>query len=344
FSLSPDESCTVEVGFTPGDDDFAEFSAALFVENKDPNPTIARALSGTFAEIQSINVAINQVNACPRDPARVFVSVTDGGGFPVTGLQPGDFTLAEDDGAGGGFGTEVQPAAADTIGSAPFDVSLSASLLMDYSGSIAGVDEFKANMEDAAKTLVNSMTAGDEAEVIKYSSNIEITQPFTEDVSLLLDAIDRDPSVDGDTALYDAVDLAVENITERLKPRKAVIALTDGGDNVDNTTLQEAINAATTDDVPVITIGFGEVEIEDLQSLAAGTGGVFYNPPASDNLDGTYQQVANLLFKDQYVLTYGSGLPAEGGRVRVSAGFEKSTGEIVVLEGAAVKAVRACQP
>jgi VWFA-related protein len=322
LSLSPGDSCTVAVSFTPRS--FAAFSAALIVQTNDPNASsIARALSGTYAEIQSINVAINQVSACPRDQATVFVSVTDEGGFPVRGLATADFALAED--AGGGFGDPESPFDARTVEGAGLGLSLS--LVMDYSGSIVDVPADQQNMETAAKKIVNSMTAGDEAEVVKYAERVEITQPFTDDTALLLEAIDRQPDVGRNTALYDAVGEAVDRIRVRLlNPRKVVIALTDGVNNAGDTELQDAINAAIGEDVPVFTIGFGDVNAEDLGKLAADTGGVFYQPPASDNLEDTYQQIANLLFKDQYVLTYGSGLPADGGKLKVSVEFEKLTG------------------
>ena len=351
LSLSPGDNCTVAVSFAPRS--FDTFSAALVVQTDDPNAASAgRTLSGTYAEIQSINVAINQVNACPRDPARVFVSVTDEGGFPIRGLQSGDFAITENadgtenagrtENAGGGFGAAVPPAATNTVGDAPFNVNLSLSLVMDYSGSIVDVPADRKNMEMAAKKIVNSLNAGDEAEVVKYAERVEITQPFTDDKALLLEAIDSEPDVGRVTALYDAVTEAVAGILDRQNPRKVVIALTDGINNAGDADLEDAINAAIGEDVPVFTIGFGNVNAEDLSMLAAGTGGVFYQPPASDNLEDTYQQIANLKFKDQYVLTYDSGLPAEGGKLTVSVEFQKLTGGAAILTGEAERAVRAC--
>jgi Ca-activated chloride channel homolog len=157
-----------------------------------------------------------------------------------------------------------------------------------------------------------------------------------------LEAIDRAPDVGRNTALYDAVDEALDRIRGRLNPRKVVIALTDGINETGDTELQDAVNTAIGEDVPVFTIGFGDVNAEDLGKLAADTGGVFYQPPASDNLEDTYQQIANLLFRDQYVLTYGSGLLADGGKLKVSVEFQKLTGGAAILTGEAEKAVRVC--
>ncbi len=42
--------------------------------------------------------------------------------------------------------------------------------------------------------------------------------------------------------------------------------------------------------------------------MADDTGGQFYEATTSDNLRTTYNQVAEVLFKDQYILTYISGL------------------------------------
>ncbi|HSQ85326.1 MAG TPA: hypothetical protein VLM43_11445, partial [Desulfobacterales bacterium] len=47
-----------------------------------------------------------------------------------------------------------------------------------------------------------------------------------------------------------------------------------------------------------------------LQQMADDTGGQSYSAATSDNLRNIYNQLASILFQDQYVLTYNSALVA----------------------------------
>jgi hypothetical protein len=74
--------------------------------------------------------------------------------------------------------------------------------------------------------------------------------------------------------------------------------------------------------------------------LRSETGGVFYEPTASDNLAAVYQQIANLLFSDQYVLSYMSAVPAgQSATVQVSVDFVRDGKG---FQGSGTKTLRAC--
>jgi VWFA-related protein len=304
FSLAPGDSCTITVRFAPAPTNFGSFRAALLVQTNDPNAdSIARSLAGTYARIESINVTVNQINACPRpqQAAKVFVSVTDQGGFPVRGLTLANFALREG-------GSTLSVADARSVANSNTDLALS--IVMDYSSSITNFPSAVDSMEQGAKLLVDRMQATDEAEIIKYADTVKFMLPggFTSDKAVLQAAIAQDPEFVSGTAFYDATVAAVDRISTWNKDRKVVISLTDGEDTRSTGNLAQAIANALNTDVPVFTVGFGNVDAVELQTLASGTGGLFYNPAAAANLEQVYQRLANLLFEDQYVLTYVTNL------------------------------------
>lgn len=331
-SLGPDESCAVSVEFSPRN--FGDFGAELVVQSSHPlTPTVKSDIQGSYAEVLAVNVAVNQVQACPRElPAKAYVSVRDQGGFPVRGLGLQDFALEE-------LGHGVDLDFVDSVGNAGSTLSLS--IVMDYSESITNHPDVRENMEAAARTLVEKMREEHEADIIKFGLEVvPMLEDFTSDKAALLAAIDEDPGVSRNTRLYLAILAAVDRIKVRTMDRKAVVALTDGMDGGTTVDIDDVIGAALVDDVPVFTVGFGDVDAIELARLADETGGKFYWPEQSENLPAVYQQLANLLFDDQYVLSFQSGLASDqSGAVQVSVEFVKDGRG---FQGSGSKTSRAC--
>jgi Ca-activated chloride channel family protein len=327
-------SCTVTVGFIP--QSFDTFLADLTIISNDANTPYIMALQGTKEDITAVNVNINQIEACPRANAKVYVSVTDQGGFPVRGLLQADFSLVEDGGA------SVPPT---TFGFVNNSVSLSVALLMDYSGSITMEPENVTDMENAAISFVNQLGVNDEAEIIKYATTIQVTRSFTSDKARLISAIESTPNIGSTTALFDAITRGVTDISTRTKIRRAIIVITDGDDNdgtgnpLSSSTLASIIADAKANGVPVFTVGLGNADATVLQQLADDTGGTYSDSATSDNLGTIYQQLADLLFTDQYILTYNSGIAEDGvstGELTVSATYDLG------VSGTDTKTVLAC--
>jgi Ca-activated chloride channel family protein len=291
------------------------------------------ALQGTLEDINTIDVKINQIEACPRPAATVYVSVLDQGGFPVTTLDVGDFLLLE---AG-------VPTATTSAVSVDDTVTLSVVLLLDYSRSITREPDNVTDMENAAIGFVNELGNNDEAEIIVYGTTVAVSQSFTNNKNLLVDAIQNPPNVGIHTALYDALIEAVDDITGSSKERRAIIIITDGRDDdgtgnpQSTSSLTDVITDANGFGVPVFTVGLGNADVGILQQLADDTGGTFSPSTTSDNLATIYQQLADLLFTDQYILTYTSGLAAgSAGDLSVTATYGLG------VSGSDTKTVLAC--
>jgi len=192
--------------------------------------------------------------------------------------------------------------------------TLSVILVMDYSGSITDEPDNVEKMEDAAISFINELGADDEAAIIKYASRVEVTQAFTDNKALLIDAIESTPDLERYTALYDAVFEAATEISGRSKDRRAIIIITDGredgpdDDPISTHTIEEAIENANATGVPVFTVGLGAADADILRQIADETGGTFSDSTTSANLATIYEQLADLLFTDQYILTYVSAL------------------------------------
>jgi Ca-activated chloride channel family protein len=333
-TIAAGSSCTVAVDFSPAA--IGIYGADLTIQSNDPTtPTYNMGLLGSKEDILEANVKINQIEACPRPAATVYVSVIDQGGFPITTLVAGDFTITE-------AGT---PQATTSAVRVDASVTLSVALVMDYSGSITVEPNDVKKMEDAAINFVNQLGAGDEAEIIKYATTIEVTQPFTNDKTLLINAIQSTPTVGTHTALFDAIVQAVTDISGSTRDRRAIIVITDGVD--DNgaglpqsiSTITDAITDANGIGVPVFTVGLGSgTNALILQRMADETGGTFSDSTTSANLATIYQQLADLLFTDQYILTYTSALAAGGtGDLVVAATYPPTS-----ASGFDTKAILAC--
>lgn len=331
-SLGAGASCDVAVRFAART--FGEFSASLAVQSDDPvASTVSSALQGSYAEVLEVNVTVSQIKACPRQlPARAYVSVTDQGGFPVRDLALQDFRLQE-------TGIDVPLDAVDSVGAG--NANLSLSIMMDYSNTILNSPGAVENMEEAAAVLAQKLGELDEADIAKFSHTVKfMLDDFSSDKAEVLEAIATDPELPGGSRIYDAILAVIDRIKDRTKDRKAVVILTDGRDSSPDSELSTVIAAALAEDIPVFPVGFGNANSVDLTALAADTGGNYYEPAAAENLGAIYQQLANLLFDDQYILSYVSTAPADAGAsVEVFVEFTKD-GEI--FEGGGGKGLLAC--
>jgi len=308
-TIGAGDNCTVEVTFIPQSN--ASFGATLQINSDDGiNPQIDTQLSGTAEPIASLDVRINQVESdlqCPVAEVTAYVSVTDQGGYAVTGLLENNFLVKED---------------IDVMNLTDFSfvsqvpAPISVALVMDYSGSITGIPEVQSDMEEAVVDyFVDQLGTDDEAEDVKFATEIEVVQGFTSDKNLLTNAIFNPVDVGNHTSLYDAAWKAVDDTALRLKTtRKAVIIVSDGEDDdgtgnpISSKSLSDVINYANLKGVPIFTVGLGDFNDAVLKQMSNETGGQFFASTTSDNLGNIYSQIAKVLFENQYILTYVSAL------------------------------------
>jgi VWFA-related protein len=109
---------------------------------------------------------------------------------------------------------------------APFDLLL----LVDLSGSTARVNEL---IRASARRFVDAVRASDRVGVVAFAAAPRVVSPLTSDKQSLRSRIDAMGAPQGDTKLYDAINYALEYLSENSPRarRRAVVLLTDGLDS-----------------------------------------------------------------------------------------------------------------
>jgi VWFA-related protein len=208
----------------------------------------------------------------------VPVSVTDAQDRPVMGLSGGDFRVYESgvEQRVAHFSREDAPLAMGFV----FDTSMS-------------MESKLAGARAAAAALLGTANPEDEFFLIEFQDEARVTQPLTEDARDIQTRLAR-ARAKGRTALLDAVYLGVEELRKSSKPRKALVILSDGGDNRSRHT-ESAVRAQLREtDIAVYAMGIfdalpGYVAEEErngpalLEEITRRTGGRLY--PVDDLRD-----------------------------------------------------------
>jgi len=278
--ISPSSSCNLTIRFAPTSQNV--FSGSLDIPSNDPDGTVTATLAG---EGRALNVSITGV-ALVGQTVQVIVSVRDQFDAPVTTLAGGNFSIVEN-----GSPQNILNVS-NTINS-----PLSVGMVLDYSSSM---NPFTSNVEAASKSFVDLLDpVNDEAEVIKFATEIAVMQPFTQDNVLLKAAIDAvPPFVRLGTHLYDAILESLNDISLQSNPRLAIVAVSDGDDDLSTSTINDVTAAAAFNEVQIFTIGIGVVDNVTLQQLATETGGQFFFDPTASDLEAVYSTISEILSND----------------------------------------------
>jgi VWFA-related protein len=223
----------------------------------------------------------------------LIVSVTDNN-VPVTTLAEGNFSIFENG----------SPKTIDNFFINIIKPPVSVGMVLDYSSTMI---PFTNNVQTAAKSFVDLLdTVNDEAEVIKFATDIEVMQMFTQDNVLLKAAIDAAPSfVRLGTNLYAALNNSITSLSLRSNPRRAIVVVSDGRDDrAVGIGINDVIAGAVYNNVQIYTIGIGSsVDNAAMQTLATGTGGQYFYNPGADDLEAIYSTISEIL-SNEYTIEY----------------------------------------
>jgi Ca-activated chloride channel homolog len=235
------------------------------------------------------------------DSALVLVpaQVTNVLGTPVTDLHKADFKVFED-------GVE-QPITNFSFEDAP----LSIGLLFDNSGSMR--NKIKKATE-AAAAFFKTANPQDEFFLIEFSDRPKLTVPFTSDPNEIYDRIAHTKPF-GRTSLLDAIHMAMGEMKHARNTRKALVIVSDGGDNRSRQTAREIKNAMLESDLQVYAMGIFDTEdtpkhsLEEqngpklLEELADNSGGREYPVTNLNDLPSISARIGDQL-RNQYLIGY----------------------------------------
>jgi Ca-activated chloride channel family protein len=229
------------------------------------------------------------------DLVMVNVTVTDSDNKLITDLKPDNFHIFEDkvEQKIRYFSTEQQPLSLGIV----FDVSHS----MEPKIALA---------REAAARFLETGGPEDEYFLVEFSSRAKLTEHFTSDVNRLRDHLALVPP-QGDTAMYDAVYLALTEVRKGRNPKKALLLITDGEDNHSRYSRHDIREFARESDVQIFSIDLGRALIADLSDM---TGGHSFHGHA-DQLEDICGKIAQEL-KNQYVVGYASTNTNKDGKYR----------------------------
>lgn len=256
------------------------------VSGKSFTATIVLAQSGIpDPSTTAVATTINQVLSTYFPTVVAIQVICDQSGNPITNMNAGNFDVTEN-------GTSCVITDVRTVQQA--SSNLSTILVLDRSGSMEG--EKNSALEASASQFVSLLQPADTGEIINFSNQVEVTQPFTSDQGLLTNAIQGQfGRFAGGTALFDGIH---QGITDSAKQggREAVIVLTDGQNNLGQYNSQDDILAAKQNNIPIFTIGLGaDADAQVLGDIAAHTGGIYTAAPSASDLAAIYQNISHQL-------------------------------------------------
>jgi len=263
-------------------------------------PVAAPAVEGPRTDIR-VDTTVVLVPVTVTNPLNQF----------VTGLEKTNFRVYEDK-----VEQEVAYFASD-------DAPLSVGLVFDTSGSMGNK---LGKSRQAVSQFFRTANPEDEVFLVQFSDRPEMIQEFTTHLEEIQNRLVF-TQARGRTALLDGVYMALHNMKKARNPRKALLIISDGGDNSSRYTEGEIKNLVREADVQIYAIGIFEPVIARgrtaeeisgpalLSELADETGGRHF---AIDNLNDLPDVAAKIgmELRNQYVLGYSPANKARDGKYR----------------------------
>jgi Ca-activated chloride channel homolog len=233
---------------------------------------------------------------------QVPVTVTDKLGRPVVGLEKENFHVLDN-----GAEQKILRFAMD-------DEAVAVGFIFDISGSIG---KMLHQYQLAAHEFFKTAEEADEFFLVEFESAPKLVVPLTKNAGDIQHEIMLTKSK-GMTALFDAVYLAANEIRKSKLSKKALILISDGGENHSRYNYAEVQNALRETDALLYSIGpsldntYGDNNGHLMKTLAEITGGRLLEMGGSDLADLSQKIIIDL--RNRYVLYYSPQDRARDGR------------------------------
>jgi Ca-activated chloride channel homolog len=234
------------------------------------------------------------------------VSVKDAAGGFVSGLTKDNFKVFEN-----GKTQQITQFANS-------DIPVTVGIAVDESGSMRPK---RAQVITAALVFIQASNPMDEMFVVNFNEKARRGLPdqllFSDDAKELRSALwQGDP--EGRTALYDAIEMSLHQLELGRQAKKALVVISDGGDNHSMHTLAQVKHDVLASLVTIYAVGIYDEDDPEknegvLKDLAHVSGGVFYHPKTLQEIVPICRQIAKDI-RTRYTIGYVPSL--EGKMVR----------------------------
>ncbi|MBZ5704840.1 MAG: VWA domain-containing protein [Acidobacteriia bacterium] len=230
------------------------------------------------------------------DLVLVPVTITDALNRLVLGLQKDNFQVLEG----------KKPQAIEHFSSE--DAPVSVGILLDTSGSMANKMD---RAREAVTKFCNDANPQDEFFMITFSDEPRLVEDFTPRTEELESKL-MGAQVDGQTSLLDAIYMGITWMRDARYSRKALLIISDGGDNHSRYTEAEVKSSIKEADVVIYAVGIYDryfpteeerLGPELLSDIAELTGGQAFTLDNPNDLPAVVSRVGVAL-RNQYVLAY----------------------------------------
>ena len=237
--------------------------------------------------------------------------VTTRQGAPILDLTSNDFRIYEE-----GIEQRITYFAKD-------DAPVSIGLLLDSSGSMRNK---KQKSSEAAAAFFRTANSADEFFLIEFDDRPKLAVPFTEDTDLLSREIGHTRPY-GRTSLFDAIHMALTVMKGAHHDRKALVIVSDGGDNRSRYTFSAIKSDVLEADVQLYAMGIFDPDgaahasreesngPQLLDQLAELSGGRHFPVLNAGSLPDVSARIGQLL-RNQYLLGYNPANASRDGRYR----------------------------
>lgn len=238
----------------------------------------------------------------------VPVSVTEASNRPVLGLDKSNFRI---------FDNNVE----QQVASLAFeDEPVGIAVVFDISGSMRPK---MRKSKIALARLLETANPEDEFCLIEFSDGVELAKRWTSDPAEITGALGN-ALPRGRTALLDAIALGLREVKKSAKPRKAIVILSDGGDNRSRHSERELRAMARESDALIYAMGIFEgkgiqLSIEEiagpglLEEITEASGGRLFPVSDVNHLPDIAARIG-LELHNQYVLAYSPSAMQHDGR------------------------------
>jgi Ca-activated chloride channel homolog len=185
-----------------------------------------------------------------------------------------------------------------------FDQPISIALLLDASASMT------YSMNDATRAAVGfverTLKAGDRCVVFGIHDVPQRLQELSSDKTLIEKALTGIKPM-GETALYDGIASAIRELKDE-KNRRAIVVLTDGGDNSSLSSFEDLEKTSREAGIPIYFVAYESLEptaredLDHMKFIAAQTGG-FVAAGTRETLTAQYNQIEKDL-RSQFAIIY----------------------------------------